>query len=113
MIAAGPMDRRVRFERRAEVADGAGNTRGEWRAIATRWASYRPEFGREAVAAGRLQSTRAGTLTVRRDSMTTGMTAADRVMFVAGPDAGTTAQIRSVIPLTDSVEMTIEMGVAS
>lgn len=107
------MDRRVRFERRDEVSDGHGNTLGDWQSVATRWAFYRPEFGREAVAAGRLQSTRAGTLTVRRDSVTASMTAADRVVFVAGPDTGATAQIRSVIPLSDSVEMTIEIGVAS
>lgn len=114
MIPAGRLNTRVRFERYGVAGDdGYGNVIEAWAALIERWAGFRPEFGREAVAAGRLQSTRAGTLTVRRDSGTAGLTAADRAVFLAGPNKAAVAAIRSVIPLDDVIEMTIEIGVAT
>ncbi|WP_036792021.1 head-tail adaptor protein [Pleomorphomonas koreensis] len=114
MTAAGRLDTRVRFERYGNAGDdGYGNTIQAWAPLIERWAGYRPEFGREAVAAGRLQSTRAGTVTVRRDSGTAGVTPADRIVFMAGPNKDAVAAIRAIIPLVDVIEMTIEIGVAT
>lgn len=113
MTTAGALSHRVRFERRDETGDdGFGNVLKEWATLCDRWAAYRPEFGREAVAAGRQNSTRVGTVTVRRDTLTATITAADRLVFVAGPNRDAVTQIRSVIPLSDVIEMTIEIGVA-
>lgn len=113
-LAAGSFSARVRIERRPETADdGAGNTLDDWVEVATRWAGWWPEFGREAVAAGRLESTRAGTVTLRRDATTETITAADRLVFVTGPEIGSIADVRSVIPLADAIEATVEIGVAT
>ena len=114
MIAAGRLSHRVRFERRDETGnDGFGNVLKEWTTLCLRWAAYRPEFGREAIAADRQNSTRAGTVTVRRDTLTATITAADRLVFVSGPNRDAVAQIRSIIPLNDIIEMTIEIGAAT
>jgi SPP1 family predicted phage head-tail adaptor len=114
MIAAGRLNTRVRFERYGTNGDdGYGNVIEAWATLTERWAAYKPEFGREAIAADRPQSTRLGTVTVRRDSGTAGLTAADRLVFLAGPNKTSVAQIRSVIPLNDVIEMTIEIGGAT
>jgi len=111
---AASLSTRVRIERRPETADdGAGNTLDDWVEVATRWAGWRPEFGREAVAAGRLESTRAGTVTLRRDATTATLSAADRLVFVTGPETGSIADVRSVIPLDEVIEVTVEIGVAT
>lgn len=114
MTAAGAFNHRVRFERRDETGDdGFGNVLKEWAPLCARWAAYRPEFGREAIAADRQNSTRAGTVTVRRDTETATITAADRLVFASGPNRDAVAQIRSIIPLGDVIEMTIEIGAAT
>lgn len=116
MTAAGKMNTRVRLERRGTSGDdGYGNVHQEWNLVATRWAGFRPEYGREALAAGRLESTVRGVVTVRRCATTASITAADRLVFVTGPYADQTAQILSVVPAPDSSEiaMTIEIGVAT
>ncbi len=115
MIAAGRLISRVRFEVRGEDADdGLGNVHEQWTPVAVRWAEWRPQYGREAVAAGRLEATRPGVLTIRRDATTAALTAAHRVVFVAGPEpAGTTAAIRSVLPLADDIEITLDVGAAT
>lgn len=111
MTAAGRLNTRVRFERYGTSGDdGFGNVSEAWATLIERWAGYKAEFGREAIAAGRPQSTRLGTVTVRRDSGTSGVTPADRLVFLTGPNKDAVAQIRSIIPLDDVIEMTIEIG---
>ena len=117
-IEPGRRDSRLRFERRRIVDDGAGNTRASWddpQALCTVWAAFRPVFGREQLAAGSLASTLTGTLTVQRSSLTAGITAADRAVFVTGPWAGTIGNIRSIVPTPDGadIEMLIEAGLAT
>jgi head-tail adaptor len=115
MPAAGMLHDRARFDQRVEGADdGHGNTLSTWTAIVTRWVSYRPDFGNESEQAGRLESTMRGTLKVRRDSVTETITAAARVVFVAGHYTGREAQIRAIKPTPDGadIEMTLEFGVA-
>lgn len=117
-LNAGAYTQRVRFERRASQADdGYGNVVGAWATLITVWAAFRPVFrpvfGREAIAAGRLESTRQGVLTIRRSLAAQAIRADDRVVFVSGEWSGETAQIRSIVPTMDraDIEMNLEIGV--
>lgn len=114
-IAAGGMVNRVRFERRAVASDGYGNVQGAWQTLATLWAGFKASSGREALEAGRLESTMTGVLYVRRFADTLGIAAGDRGVFVIGPYTGRTFNIRSIVPSHDmaTIEMTIEEGVAT
>lgn len=108
MLAAGQRNHRVRFERRPiQVDDGYGNELGPWTTVVEVWAGFRPKFGREQLAAGALESGMQGVLTVLRFAATAGITAADRVVFLAGPYAGRACQIRSVVPMPDNREIEI------
>jgi head-tail adaptor len=117
MLGAGQRDNRIRFERRVPGADdGYGNTLPDaWTSLLEAWAGFRPKFGREQLEAGRLESTMQGTLTVLAWPATRAVTAADRVVFVAGAYAGKTCQIRSIVPTPDNreIEMVLEEGVAT
>lgn len=116
MLSAGQRNNRIRFERRPVGAKSAsGNVLQDWSALFDRWAGFRPRFGREQLAEGQLQSTSFGTLTVLRDPETVTVTAADRVVFTAGPYAGKACQIRSIVPTPDNreIEMVLEDGVAT
>lgn len=107
---------RVRFDRKTPGADdGYGNTLPEsWSEVATvsGYCSMRP--GKEALEAGRLESSSLGSLMVRRSPTTASLTAADRAVFVAGPFAGRACQIRDVSPTEDfrEIRLVIEFGVA-
>lgn len=109
----GRNNHRIRIERAG--VDEHGSLTGAWASYATRWATYRPTLGREALEMGRLESTTTGVVTVRADSVTRGITAADRVVFLHAPYQGVIAQIRSVVPSQDRahIEFTIETGVAT
>lgn len=116
MLSAGQRNHRVRFERRAVVPDdGYGNEFEAFAELFQRWAGFRPKFGREQLQAGRLESTMQGTLTVLADPDTKAVTAAHRVVFVTGPYAGRTCQIRSIVPTPDAreIELLLEEGVAT
>lgn len=115
-MRAGRLDSRVRFDLRAITSDdGFGNVETDWAERLTVWAGFRPEFGREKVAAGRLESTLRGTLTVRRSPSSEAITTADRAVFVSGAYVGHEMQVRSIVPTPDraSIEMTLEAGVAT
>jgi head-tail adaptor len=109
---------RVRIERQASLDDGYGNTVDSWEVpliVTTRWAAYRPQFGREAVEAGRLEATARGVLTLKRDGETLGITASDRVVFTFGAQSGMICQIRSInlTPDNREIEFVLEAGVAT
>ena len=57
MTFRGRMAERVRFERRADVADGYGSRQGEWDENSgfERWANFVMRPGSEAVTAARLE----------------------------------------------------------
>lgn len=116
MLGSGQRNNRVRFSRRiAGGDDGYGNEFPEsWTDGVTVSAGFRPKFGREQLEAGRLESTMQGVLTVLRSPATAAVTAADRVVFVAGPYKGKACQIRSVVPSPDNseIEMLLEEGAA-
>lgn len=116
MLSAGQRNHRIRFERRAvSPDDGFGNEREAFSELFDCWAGFRPKFGHEQLAAGRLESTLQGTLTVLAWAQTRGVTAADRVVFLAGPYAGKACQIRSIVPTPDAreIEMLLEEGKAT
>lgn len=114
MLTAGAYRYRVTFEKRETRSDGYGNEQADWVPVWTCWAAFLPRFGREAVAAGKLESTDTGTLTVRSCSEARAVDAAHRVGFVTGPYRGRQYQIRSIVPTMDGaeIEMVIEHGVA-
>lgn len=114
---AGRFDQRVTFKRYSEIADGSGNETGPYVPISglvSIPAAFRPEFGREALEAGRLESTMRGTLTIRRFALSATITPADQAVFVNAPYAGVACQIRSIVPTPDRafLEIVIESGVA-
>lgn len=118
MLGGGNRARsRVRFERRVPGGDdGYGNTLpATWTEVVTVSAAFRPKFGREQLAAGRLESTLQGVLTVLAWPATQGVTAADRVVFLAGAYAGKACQIRSIVPTPDNreIEFMLEEGSAT
>jgi len=112
-LPAGLYQYRVDFERREKGRkDGAGNTRGDWLPLLSCWAAFRPQFGREAIASGRIESTMLGVITVRRWTDTAAIVASDRMIFKTGPYAGSICNIRAILPTPDGaeIEMTIEAG---
>jgi head-tail adaptor len=109
---------RIRIERRAAVTDGYGNTLSAWSAAESGGvvhAAVRPQYGREALEAGRVEATMRATVTVHDTPITRALTAADRVVFVAGPYLGQAFSIQSTpVPSPDGREISfnIESGVA-
>jgi head-tail adaptor len=82
---------RVRFERRTETDDGAGNVRGAWAAIETapdqaleRACSLTPTRGGEAVQSARLAGTASWDLWLRNEAAIRSLTTADRVVDARG-----------------------------
>ena len=114
-VPAGMMVNRVRFERRSGATDEYGNTLSTWSTLFTVWAGFKATPGREALEAGRLESTMTGVLSLRRSTDSAGLTAADRGVFVVGPYTGRTFNIRSIVPGHDSstIDLAIEEGVAT
>lgn len=116
MLPAGSLEHRVTFQRRMTgAADAYGNVLSGWVDIVTRDAAFAPARGREQVEAGRLESTVAGVLKVRRCSVTSLITAADRAVFTRGPYQGQALSILSVVPgyRGDEYEITGTLGVAT
>ena len=68
-MGAGRMSHRVTFQRPVEADDGGGGFERTWTDHVTVWADYRPERGRERVAADRVQAQVAGTLTIRASAV--------------------------------------------
>lgn len=116
MHLAGLRKHRVRFERRASVDDGAGNTLGAWQAVTTAWCACDTERTRgvEALEAGRLESSANWRLTVPKSTTLATITPEDRAVFVVGPHAGVVANIRWVESSAENREiiMDIALGVA-
>ena len=113
MQSAGQRTHRVRFERRVTGPKSpSGAVEQDWSTRVECWAGFRPKFGSEKLAAGQLESTALGVLTVLRWPVTAAVTAADRVVFVAGAFAGRVCQIRSIAATSDNreIEFLLEDG---
>ena len=114
-MAAGPLRERVRFERRSEVSDGAGNHVANWASlIAKRWAQIRPLRGGEEVVAAKLQSAGLVEVWVRSDPDTRGVRPDDRIV-----DLSNTARPLNIRYIENPdqrdkmLKMVCEYGVAS
>ena len=62
------------------------------------WCAYRPQYGREVIAAGRNDGGIEGVLTMRYFAKHTLLTTGARARFVSGPNKGKIMNIRNVIP---------------
>lgn len=83
-LAAGQLDRRAAFHRRAVLAvPVAGNQRGgfEMMPFLTVWANFRQTPGRERVTAGLAEDPIGGTLRIRDSNAAREITAADRLIM--------------------------------
>lgn len=112
-MQAGRMRHRVRIEREVLTPVGGGASDLSWSTLLSSWVGFRPQFGGEQVKAGNLTSTLTGTITIRTSAAARGITPDDRCVFIAGPHTGTICNIRSILPLEDRIEMTLESGVAT
>lgn len=112
MVKAGLLRDRVTFERLSSGAvDDYGNVYDGWSTLATRSADLREQKGKEAISGGALQDSGMATMRVRSDSVTSTITAADRVVA-----RGKTWAIKNVIQVDAKdtmIEFVLEKGVAS
>lgn len=109
-MGAGPLRKRVIFQREVRTDDGAGGVTVAWTPWLTVWGQYVPERGREAVEAGRLNSAMLGTLRVRSSSQSR---AIDATYTVVIDDLQ--HQVRTISNPDQNnkyLEMTVERGVA-
>lgn len=118
MIDPGRMDSRAAFQSAAEVADGGGGNALTWSTQFTRWGALElPSLSaqQEAIAAGSVQSTTGGTLTVRDDAETRTISAGWRAVVTPRVGTARTWNIREVRPpLGDGlIRMSVETGVAT
>lgn len=110
MLDAGQRSNLVRFERRESgVKSASGNLLQPWSKLIERWAGFKPQFGREQIASGRLESSVLGVLTVLLDPEVLGVTASDRVLFLTDPNRGRIFEIVSIAPTAEGreIEMTL------
>jgi head-tail adaptor len=116
VTAAGSLDRRVRFEKRASISgDGEGNYQGDWEAVCIRAASVLPKKtgAGEIILAGRLSGRVQYTIVVRSDSGTRDVTPDCRAVDTR---SGEIFNIRSVLDLDGRrqwLTMDAETGVAT
>lgn len=112
MVKAGLYRERAEFQRLSEGAvDDYGNVYTGWAALATRWVDLRERTGKEAIQGGALADVGPATMRVRKDSTTSTVTAADRVVV-----RGNTWAIKDVIQVDSKgtvLEFTLLRGVAS
>lgn len=114
--SAGRFNQRVRFERRKPIHTDASGTAlpAEWSDVLTVWAILRPQFGREAMEAGRLESTTRAVVTIRRSKAALTLQPDDRVVTLRQPYQQWTWAIRSIMPMADNreIEVILEHNVA-
>lgn len=101
MTGSSAFNTRVRAERQAatnpDAPDDFGNVEAGWQTLFARWAWVAPERGREALAAGRLESRVPALVRLRADGDTRGLSAGDRLIFLTGPNTGKQFEIISAI----------------
>lgn len=110
-MTAGPLRKRVVFERQTVTSDGGGGGSVTWSTLLTAWGGFAPQRGRERINNGRLAESVAGVLTVRSSSDSRGVTSADRVKIDGVP-----YQIHSITnpdQRNQYLEMTVERGAAT
>lgn len=111
MARAGLLNTRVTFQRRGTGDDGYGNVETTWADLATVWGQLTIESGREALAAGRLESALPAVLRVRVSSLTSGVDTACRAVIAGVPWEIVTTANRD--QHSKFYEMQIRSGVAT
>lgn len=82
--SAGRLKERVRFDRRATIADdGTGNVLGDWETyLGPVWAEIKPARGGEVVQMARLQGLRAVEILIRSNSIARSLLTSDRAVNI-------------------------------
>jgi SPP1 family predicted phage head-tail adaptor len=109
-MPAGPLRKRVTFEREMRTEDAGGGAAVAWGDPLTVWGQFQPERGAERLSSGRLESALAGVLRIRSSDAARQITADQRVTI-----DGIAHQIRSIAnpdQRNRMIEMTVERGVA-
>ena len=75
------LDQRVRLERLVLTPDGQGGNTKAWQLITRRWARVEPLTGRERDMAQQTEAPRNYRITLRHDSVTGALIAANRVVW--------------------------------
>lgn len=110
MPGGGQLRSLVQFDRLTANDDGAGGGGNIWTGLLTTRGQLLPERGREALAAGRLQSASMGVLKLRSSSASRAVTEADTAVI-----DGVRHQIRAITNPDQHnrwLEMVVEKGVA-
>lgn len=109
MLGAGQFRKRVYFSQAKRAADGGGGATLTWVPALTVWGALRPERGREALAAGRLESASMAVLTIRSGTEARAIEPSWRATI-----DGIDYQLRSITedPKRRFIEMVVEKGVA-
>lgn len=106
----------VRLERKEEVSDGAGNTRGPWQPQVTRRAYIGMLLGGEEVLASRLEGTQTAAIIVRYDDTTKVVTADWRAIEIQDDGAEREFAVRSAEDVDHDkrwITMLCQAGVAA
>lgn len=111
-FGAGDLRHLVALDKRTDVADGMGNTKGEWVEQARCRAAYRHLRGGEAVMAGRLAGKHTQVISVRRATQTLAITTDWRMRDTR---TGQVFNIRDVTHEEDRqwISLLVETGVAT
>lgn len=110
-MPAGPLRKRIRFERGSKTADGGGGSSLQWLQFLEVWGSFAPERGRERVEAGRLEAAVAGIVRIRSSLSARQILTSDRAVFDGVPH-----QIRSITnpdQRNKYLELVVERGVGT
>lgn len=108
-MGAGELRKRVYFARAKRTDDGGGGARITWVPALTVWGGLTVERGREALAAGRLESSSGAVLKIRSSTEARVIDASYKATI-----DGVDYQVRSITedPKRKYLEMVVERGVA-
>ena len=109
-MKAGRLRDRITVQRVVSGDDGYGNTVESWAALITIWADVLEQLGREKLASGRPEASRAATIRVRTSTQSLGITAADRIQ--ARDAVWNILSISAVSQDRNLLELLCETGVA-
>lgn len=113
-LSAGRFEQRVRILRRVLIADDeTGNPESATRQTVDEvWATLRPEFGRQQLAAGRLESTTRAVIAMRRTDVTAQIQPGQVLVTLRSPYVNVEWTVRGATPMPGNreIEFTVEAG---
>lgn len=110
-MTAGNLSDRITVQRVVGGDDGYGNSIVSWADLITVWADFLEQLGREKLASGRPEASRAATVRVKRSPNSLGFTPADRI--VARGAVWNILSISAVGRDRELLELLCETGVAA